>query len=345
MSNYKEGLDSILQAINNLITPQLVSLKYDKTFRGKITSIIDNGLYEVQVNGRSYTLPYAGTLQVGDIVKVKSPLNNFSDIYIEAIGGSSNGIPIGTIMQYAGFTAPQGYLLCEGQALSKTDYAELYAIIGNYFGGTETEFYLPDLRERVPVGRNSAKTDYALGETGGTATVTLTIEQMPSHTHIQNSHNHTQSAHNHGLNSHTHSIPAHSHGLNSHTHSFSATTSTKELKGDWTCVGYKTHTGNGIVSRNYINANSNLSKGSSFGGIGFDIDASHNHTVSGTTGAASGSTANSSALTSGAASGNTASVTATNNATTATNQETGGGNSHNNMQPYIVLNYIIKVTE
>lgn len=35
MSNYKEGLDSILQAINNLITPQLVSLKYDKTFRGK----------------------------------------------------------------------------------------------------------------------------------------------------------------------------------------------------------------------------------------------------------------------------------------------------------------------
>lgn len=91
MSNYKEGLDSILQAINNLITPQLVSLKYDKTFRGKITSIIDNGLYEVQVNGRSYTLPYAGTLQVGDIVKVKSPLNNFSDIYIEAIGGSGGG--------------------------------------------------------------------------------------------------------------------------------------------------------------------------------------------------------------------------------------------------------------
>lgn len=266
-------------------------------------------------------------------------------VTINAIGGSSNGIPIGTIMQYAGFTAPQGYLLCEGQALSKTDYAELYAIIGNYFGGTETEFYLPDLRERVPVGRNSAKTDYALGETGGTATVTLTIEQMPSHTHIQNSHNHTQSAHNHGLNSHTHSIPAHSHGLNSHTHSFSATTSTKELKGSWACVGYKTHTGTGIVSRNYINANSNLSSGSSFGGIGFDINASHNHTVSGTTGAASGSTANSSALTSGAASGNTASVTAINNATTATNQETGGGNAHNNMQPYIVLNYIIKVTE
>lgn len=88
MSNYKEGLDSILQAINNLISPQLVNLRYDKTFRGKITNVIDNGLYEVQINGKTYTLPYAGTLQVNDIVKVKSPLNNFSDIYIEAIGGS-----------------------------------------------------------------------------------------------------------------------------------------------------------------------------------------------------------------------------------------------------------------
>lgn len=269
-------------------------------------------------------------------------------VTINAIGGSSNGIPIGTIMQYAGFTAPQGYLLCEGQALSKTDYAELYAIIGNYFGGTETEFYLPDLRERVPVGRNSAKMDYALGETGGTATVTLTIEQMPSHTHIQNSHNHTQSAHNHGLNSHTHSIPAHSHGLNNHTHSFSATTSNKELKGTFKAynLAYSTLSASGIVSvstgetSNYTGNSSN----SRSNGV-FSINASHNHTVSGITGGASGNTANSSALTSGAASGNTASVTATNNATTATNQETGGGNAHNNMQPYIVLNYIIKVTE
>lgn len=101
MSNYKEGLDSILQAINNLITPQLISLKYDKTFRGKITNVIDNGLYEVQVSGRSYTLPYAGTLQVGDIVKVKSPLNNFSDIYIEAIGGSGGS---GTTTNYNDLT-------------------------------------------------------------------------------------------------------------------------------------------------------------------------------------------------------------------------------------------------
>lgn len=300
-------------------------------------------------------------------------------VTISATGGSSSGIPIGTIMQYAGLTAPEGYLLCEGQALSKTDYAELYAIIGTYFGGTETEFYLPDLRERVPVGRNSAKTEYILGATGGAATVTLTIEQMPSHTHIQDSHNHTQSAHSHGLNSHTHSIPAHSHGLNSHTHSVPAhshglnshTHSIPALSGTAASAGGHTH----VVSKRTSTYGSGqqsdwrcitapASKNGDYTQTSNTESAgAHTHTVtttasttgkaSGSTanssaltsGAASGSTANSSALTSGAASGNTASVTATNNATTATNQETGGGNAHNNMQPYIVLNYIIKVTE
>lgn len=101
MASYKEGLNNILQAINNMISPQLVSLKYDKTFRGKITKIIDAGVYEVQVNGNVYRLPYNGSLNVGDIVKVKSPLNNFSDIYIEAIGGSGGS---GTSTDYNDLT-------------------------------------------------------------------------------------------------------------------------------------------------------------------------------------------------------------------------------------------------
>lgn len=88
MSNYQESLDSILRAIDNLISPQLVNLKYDKTFRAKVTKVLDTGRYEVQINGVTYTLPYDGILHVGDVVKVKAPLNNFSDIYIEAMGGS-----------------------------------------------------------------------------------------------------------------------------------------------------------------------------------------------------------------------------------------------------------------
>lgn len=91
MSDNRDGLDCILQAINNIVEPKVATLKYDKTYRAKVTQQIDTGLYMVQINNVEYKLPYSGTLNVGDIVKVKAPLNNFSDIYIEALPGSGGG--------------------------------------------------------------------------------------------------------------------------------------------------------------------------------------------------------------------------------------------------------------
>lgn len=87
----KQGLNYIIQAINNIVEPKVSSLRYDKTYRAKVTQEIDAGIYVVQINGVEYQLPYSGTLNVGDIVKVKAPLNNFSDIYIEALPGSGGG--------------------------------------------------------------------------------------------------------------------------------------------------------------------------------------------------------------------------------------------------------------
>lgn len=91
MSDNRDGLDCILQAINNIVEPRVAKLKYDKTYRAKVTQQIDTGLYMVKINNVEYKLPYNGTLNVGDIVKVKAPLNNFSDIYIEALPGSGGG--------------------------------------------------------------------------------------------------------------------------------------------------------------------------------------------------------------------------------------------------------------
>lgn len=91
MSDNRDGLDCILQAINNIVEPKVATLKYDKTYRAKVTQQIDTGLYMVKINNVEYKLPYSGTLNVGDIVKVKAPLNNFSDIYIEALPGSGGG--------------------------------------------------------------------------------------------------------------------------------------------------------------------------------------------------------------------------------------------------------------
>ena len=92
----KQGLTYIIQAINNIVEPKVASLRYDKTYRAKVTQQIDAGIYVVQINGKEYQLPYSGTLNIGDIVKVKAPLNNFSDIYIEALPGSGGGGEGGT---------------------------------------------------------------------------------------------------------------------------------------------------------------------------------------------------------------------------------------------------------
>lgn len=65
--------------------------------------------------------------------------------------------PVGTIQAYAGADAPQGYLLCQGQAISKSEYAELYLVIGDLYSNAETAegfFNVPDLRDRFAQGAN-----------------------------------------------------------------------------------------------------------------------------------------------------------------------------------------------
>lgn len=87
----KDGLGYIIQAISNIVEPKMETLKYDKTYRAKIVEEIEAGIYNVQINNVIYKLSYDGTLNVGDIVRVRAPLNNFSDIYIEPLPGSGGG--------------------------------------------------------------------------------------------------------------------------------------------------------------------------------------------------------------------------------------------------------------
>jgi hypothetical protein len=91
-SSDKKGLENILQAVENFIEPLLEKLKYDKTYRGKVVADKGSGLYSIQINGKEYDIQTESTsLIVNSIVKVKSPLNNFSDIYIESAGGGGGG--------------------------------------------------------------------------------------------------------------------------------------------------------------------------------------------------------------------------------------------------------------
>ena len=207
----------------------------------------------------------------------------YDNYYYDAAMGTWRGygltIPItppGVISQYAGSTAPSGYLICDGQSLSTTAYPALFQAIGYQYGGSGASFNIPNLQNRVPVGKGSETEFDTLGETGGSKTHTLSIDEMPSHTHIQNSHNHTQDAHNHSQNAHVHANTP-------------------------------------IFGQITVNAGSQYGVWGSYG------------------------TQNS-----GSTTATNIATTATNQATTATNQNTGGGLAHNNLQPYIVLNYIIK---
>ena len=106
------------------------------------------------------------------------------------VGGSGSGgdtEPIGSTKMYFGTTEPTGYKFVNGQALSRTEYAELFNLIGTTYGAGDesTTFNLPDMSGKVPVGLNVNKEWFnQLGKTGGSEEVTLTIEQIPSHYHV-----------------------------------------------------------------------------------------------------------------------------------------------------------------
>jgi microcystin-dependent protein len=94
----------------------------------------------------------------------------------------------GMVTLTARATPPTGWLLCDGAAISRTTYADLFTAIGTNYGagnGTST-FNVPNLKGRFPVGRDSAQAEFnVLGESGGAKAVTLTAEQsgVPEHYH------------------------------------------------------------------------------------------------------------------------------------------------------------------
>lgn len=105
-----------------------------------------NGLswvFEYDLNNSSFTAEQWAAIQSGITAEILQRL----------LGATLT--PVGTVQAYAGATAPQGYLLCQGQAVSKSEYAELYLVIGDLYSKPEDAediFRVPDLRGRVAQG-------------------------------------------------------------------------------------------------------------------------------------------------------------------------------------------------
>ncbi|MGU3399139.1 phage tail protein [Brucellaceae bacterium D45D] len=130
---------------------------------------------------------------ITDLGDAKNPRDAVSKKLLDA------AVPVGETKIFAGDTPPQGWLLCFGQAVSRTTYAALFAVIGTKFGVGDggSTFNLPDMRGRVPVGRDdmggpaanritaavSGINGVVIGASGGEQGVVLSEAHMASHKH------------------------------------------------------------------------------------------------------------------------------------------------------------------
>jgi len=165
---------------------------------GDGTNAVDTNLYRSA----------ADTLKTDDTL-VANRLDIGSNTYAFA--------PVGAVMPYAGSTAPNGWLLCFGQAVSRTTYSALWSLLSTTYGAGDgvTTFNLPDLRGRVVAGLDNMGGSAAsrltntvltasntLGATGGVQTYALTGGETGAHSHNLNSHTHTVA-----LGAHGHAFP------------------------------------------------------------------------------------------------------------------------------------------
>ena len=97
------------------------------------------------------------------------------------------GMPVGSITQYAGSSAPSGWLLCDGSNISRTTYSALFSVISTTYGvgDNSTTFGIPDLQNRLPIGKGSGNFATLNTKAGSdTTALTLSTANIPSHSHF-----------------------------------------------------------------------------------------------------------------------------------------------------------------
>ena len=224
--------------------------------------------------------------------------------------------PIGLVQLWPKSTAPNSsWLVCDGSAVSRTTYSDLYTVIGVTYGtgnGSST-FNHPDFRARVPVGYNSGAIDdnsdgsndrssRSIAATGGAETHELQVSELPSHTHANSlSNTGTDSV----AQQTTASDTGHGHSItpNPHSHSY-----TDPTIGGWQRTEYDTSG----TTREYPTPNGGTTTNTSLtvqtGNAVLNVtNPTHSHSVN----------------------------------VSLTNAAVGGGGAHNNIQPFQVINYII----
>lgn len=128
----------------------------------------------------------ANHVRLAVVVSGASTITSITDWRNKVVGGDFGGNPTGAVLMWSTNTAPAGYLLCDGTAVSRTTYAALFALVSTTYGVGDgsTTFNLPNLKWSVPVGLDTGQAEFdVMGETGGAKTHTLGLTETPAHTH------------------------------------------------------------------------------------------------------------------------------------------------------------------
>lgn len=158
-------------------------IKYYPTYSGT-TAITSPLLMSIS---KSSTTTYVQLLQPygNKVIGYEITSNSYTEKTLDG-GVTGDTLPIGSMMPYGSTTIPENWLLCNGQAVSRTTYSDLFAVIGTSYGDGDgsTTFNLPDKQGRVSVGLSSSETEFnLLGKKDGAKKHTLTVNEMPAHTH------------------------------------------------------------------------------------------------------------------------------------------------------------------
>ena len=176
------------------------SSRIDRVVMGVDQSAPSAGIYVLKGTDGTTTAPeLANTsskreLCLAEIMVTPNGVSSYSDTRLTSLCGVVRNLLgdarniAGIIHAYAGSTAPDGYLMCDGSAVSRTTYAALFAAIGTTYGAGNgsTTFNLPDLQGRFPLGAGAGDglTARTVGQKDGEEGHAITIEEMPSHRHV-----------------------------------------------------------------------------------------------------------------------------------------------------------------
>lgn len=189
--------NSLLKSMQTIVDKAIDVAPFDKTRQAQIITNNTDGTYNIRLDGILYnnipSYPKLNSMAAGSIVKIIIPSNQSSQMYIRPPGLEfsilSDSVPIGAIQSFGGEIAPEGWLICDGSAVSREDYADLFTTIGTTYGSGDgsTTFNLPNLKGRVMVGTGESDavghTQHNMGQSGGEETHQLIVDEMPSHAH------------------------------------------------------------------------------------------------------------------------------------------------------------------